>query len=110
MNVVSDTDYRGKRFMYDVESRGDYFATLRRVSLHAAEPYAREPARRYAYILFERYQLPFPKIYTPQSRVPVAYRRAAEALEGVTTIELICQSIEDLTAPLLPPDISYSIA
>lgn len=110
MNVVSDTHDRGKRFMYDVESRGYFFATLRRVSRQAAEPYATELARRCAYILFERYQLPFPKIYAPQSRVPVAYRRAAEALEGVTTIELICQNIEDLTAPLLPPEISYSIA
>jgi hypothetical protein len=62
--VVSRTHFRGRGFTVDVNSREEYFdlldawdgSTVDRVRLM-------ELSKRYAYLLFERYQLPFPFLH-----------------------------------------------
>ena len=103
--VVSNTHYRGKGFTYDVNTEEEYFTTLRQLAELQGPTDSQELARRYAYILFERYQLPFPQLYSPRPNLPVAYREVAEHPDGEQTLEIICRSIEDLTPPLLPASI-----
>mgnify|MGYP001176911965 FL=1 len=59
--VVSRTHFRGRGFTVDVESRDEYFRTLETWDPARVDRAALiELATRYAYLLFERYQLPFP--------------------------------------------------
>jgi len=59
--VVSKTHFRGKGFTVDIETREEYFRLL-----DTFDPAAIDRnrlaliAKRYAYLLFERYQIPFP--------------------------------------------------
>ncbi len=81
--VVSRTHFRGRGFTVDVESRDEYFGLLEEwVSDPADRARERELARRYAYLLFERYHLPFPFLEEPVVN-------DVRALRGVTDAELL---------------------
>ena len=102
--VVSHTHYRGKGFTIDVERREEYFRLLDTFD-PASVDRGRivELSRRYAFLLFERYQLPFPYLY----EIHHTDARAFEALsvemffaEG--ELSSITSSIERKEAFLLP--------
>lgn len=64
--VASKTHFRGKGFTIDIENSEDYFRLLENFNikdynLHEMEKYS----RRYAYLLFERYQIPMPFFFEP---------------------------------------------
>ena len=64
--VASKTHFRGKGFTIDIENEVDYFDLLKNFDkknydIDKMITYA----RRYSYLLFERYQIPFPFFYEP---------------------------------------------
>lgn len=56
--VVSKTHFRDRGFTIDVNSRDEYFELLENFQPSEVQE-LRERAKKYAYLLFERYQLPF---------------------------------------------------
>lgn len=94
--VVSRTHFREKGFTIDVASREEYFrliesfdgASLDRERLITL-------ARRYAYLLFMRYQLDFPFRYQVRYGDVRAFRRMGEEeLLAHPTIRLVIEAIE----------------
>ena len=64
--VVSKTHFRDRGFTIDVASKQEYFELLEGFSKdHFDIDSLREKAKRYAFLLFERYQLPFPFFEEP---------------------------------------------
>ncbi|MDB4466633.1 hypothetical protein N9066_00320 [bacterium] len=64
--VVSNTHYRGKGFTIDVETPEDYVDILETFNPHDVKKRElRILSKRYAYLLFFRYQLPMPYVYPP---------------------------------------------
>jgi hypothetical protein len=58
--VVSKTHFRNKGFTIDVQDKSDYFNTIIHYSQHLKnENDLKTISKRYAYLLFERYQYPF---------------------------------------------------
>lgn len=101
---VSRTHYRGKGFTMDVETRDEYFGILaswRRGQSDMARE--RELALRYAYLLFERYQLPWNVFHEPRHTDIRALRfDATRQLLENDTIQLVARSIEQRTDFLIP--------
>ena len=102
--VVSHTHYRGRGFTVDVDSRDEYF---RRIENFSPEDVDREQlrtlAKRYAQILFERYQLPLPMLI--ESAVNDV--RALDLLDGDRllahpTMKVFISAFENRTDFLLP--------
>jgi hypothetical protein len=58
--VVSKTHYRGKGFTIDVTSKKEYFDLIANAGIPSGDSARlKEISKRYAYLLFERYQVPF---------------------------------------------------
>ncbi len=59
--VVSSTHYRNKGFTIDITKKEDYFDLLKSFTKHSNQLTSKqiEYAKRYSYLLFERYQIPF---------------------------------------------------
>lgn len=102
--VVSRTHYRGKGFTVDAESRDDYFSILEtwdpsRVDISEM----RERARRYAYLMFERYQLPFSFTHEPRPFDVRALRHAStEEILADPSIQVIVEGLENQSELLMP--------
>jgi len=94
--VVSRTHFRGRGFTLDVESRDDYFRLLaewREDPEFAAR--ARVAAKRYAYLLFERYHLPFPFLFEPVVNDVRALQSATDQeLLAHPTIQVLLAGLE----------------
>lgn len=62
--VVSRTHYRGRGFTIDVETEEEYFDLIESWDGSGVDrERLRRNAKRYAHLLFERYQIPFPYIH-----------------------------------------------
>ena len=102
--VVSKTHYRGRGFTIDVMDEAEYFDlienwTSKNVDLEEAKVFA----RRYAYLLFERYQLPFQFFHEPNhTDVRAMSFDSAQSLANHPVADLICDSIENRKDFLLP--------
>jgi hypothetical protein len=101
---VSRAHYRGKGFTVDVDSRDQYFQLLENWgSSDVDRERISELARRYAYLVFERYQLPWRAFFEPRHTDVRALTFASVAgLLQDPTIQLVVQSIEQQTDFLLP--------
>ena len=95
--VVSRTHYRGKGFTIDVETKDEYFGALSSPdSLSGATTPMKVLARRYAYLVFQRYQLSFPFLI---QKKPFDVRAFAtlddEQVLRHETIELFIHALEN---------------
>ena len=104
--VVSKTHFRDRGFTIDVDTREEYFQLLsgfRRENYDTQQ--ARELAMRYAFLLFERYQLPFAFFHEPRHTDVRAFNFASlNELVEHPVMQLIVNSIEQQTDFLLPED------
>jgi hypothetical protein len=103
--VVSRTHFRGRGFTIDVESREEYFALLEGwESTPEERERQRELAKRYSYLLFERYQLPFPFLVEATVNDVRAFRQVeAEELLAHPTIQVFLAGIESRGDAFLLP-------
>lgn len=100
--IVSSSTYRGKGFTVDVSTRDQYFSLL-------ADPPRPDPAvmkelaRRFTYLLFERFQLPFPYLFeTTHGDVRSWTFDSIDEVMHRGTALLICEAIERQNDFLLP--------
>jgi len=104
--TVSRTHFRDRGFTIDVEDRAAYFLTLARFT--KGQPVSVEGialARRYAYLLFERYQLPLTLFVEPSHTQVCAFAfDGLESLLSHPTIDLLSESIESIDDFLMPED------
>ena len=102
--VVSRTHYRDKGFTVDVEDREAYFDAIEHWDGTAIDQERmRALARRYAYLLFERYQLPFPFTFETGLYDVRALKDITPAvLLNHPTIRMVTQAIESKSAILMP--------
>lgn len=102
--VVSRTHYRGKGFTVDVESRAEYFDVIEQwPNIDVDRIEMRRLARRYAYVIFERYQLPFPFTFEPRLYDVRALRNVGEDdLMSHPTIQSVVHALEQRSPILLP--------
>jgi hypothetical protein len=94
--VAGQTHYAGKGFTHDVTDREEYRALLNRLNDLGPLPVeAVERARRYAYLFFFRFMLPFPAITTlPRGRLRFNFERLDDLRSGSwPEIDLICRAI-----------------
>lgn len=104
--VVSRTHYRNKRFTVDIATRDEYFCFLETFSALAMQNARMVTlAKRYAFLLFERYQIPFPYLYESGCADPraLAFCSSTELL-AQDSMALIVDTIEPGTPFLLPND------
>ena len=102
--VVSRTHYRERGFTIDVNTKEEYFDLIENwnVQNYDLEEF-RTRGRRYAYLLFERYQLPFKFFYEPKhTDVRAMNFDSVQTLADHPTMKLICNSIEQREDFLLP--------
>ena len=102
--VVSRTHYRGRGFTFDVETKDEYFELIRNWNRDRFnESNSKKYARRYAYLLFERYQLPWPFFHEPEhTDVRAMNFKSVNHLLEHPTIELVVDSIEQKSDFLMP--------
>ncbi|NNE36397.1 MAG: hypothetical protein HKN13_14265 [Rhodothermales bacterium] len=102
--VVSRTHYRGKGFTLDVENRDDYFKLLSEFDPKSVDTASMVGlARRYAYLLFERYQIPFPFTHERQTYDVRALKEVSSAdLLKDESIQAIIDGLENHSELLLP--------
>ena len=104
--VLSRTHYRGRGFTIDVNNRDEYFHLIENWNRddHDIEE-MRTLAKRYAFLLFERYQLPFP-FFTEAGHTDVRSMNFSSVsnLANHPVMKLITDSIEEKRDFLLPPD------
>jgi hypothetical protein len=102
--VVSRTHYRGRGFTIDVESRNAYFDMLQNWDGATVDPEELKVlSKKYAYVLFELYQLPFPFLWensVNDVRALVGIRE--EELVRHPTIRLFLNAFENHSDFLLP--------
>ncbi len=102
--MVSRTHFRGRGFTIDVDSAEEYF--------HLIETWdggdidreqLKVSAKRYAYLLFERYQLPFPFTYEPKvSDVRALRNFSDEEIAAHPTMKLFVHALENREDFLIP--------
>ncbi len=102
--VVSRTHFRGRGFTIDVNSSEEYF---RLIDSWAGGDIDREQlrvsAKRYAYLLFERYQLPFPFTYEPKVHDVRALRHFSDKeIAAHPTMKLFVHAVENREDFLIP--------
>ena len=104
--VVSKTHFRGKGFTIDIDSKEEYFELLSDWNAEGTdEEKNRIFAERYAYLLFERYQLPFHVFIEPSHTNVVALKHSTiEELANYKTMQLVTRAIEDKDQFLMPED------
>lgn len=102
--VVSHTHFRSRGFTIDINAREEYFDLLESWSADRVDrENLRTLALRYAYLLFERYQLPFDILYeTSYSDVRAFNFNTINELMASKSVELIVKSIETRGSFLLP--------
>jgi hypothetical protein len=94
--VAGQTHYAGKGFTYDVASRDEYLALLNRlVDLSPLSAEAIERARRYAYLFFFCFMLPFPAVTTlPRGRLRFNFETLGDLHPGRwPELDLICHAL-----------------
>ena len=93
---VSGVHYRGKGFTVDVESKEEYFRLLSDWDPNRVDTdRIKTLARRYAYLLFERYHLPWDFLHETSFGLNTAFAFASDAeLLRQPTVDLICRAIE----------------
>ena len=101
--VVSRTHFRERGFTVDVNSRQEYYHMLEHWNPASVDRQRMvDLARRYAYLLFERYQLPFPFLFEPQVLDSRAFQHVGEKeLLAHPTIQVFLRGIEQQTEFLL---------
>lgn len=104
--LVSETHYRGKGFTVDIEDRERYFELLEGgASDRVDEERMVDLARRYAFLLFERYQLPFDYLHeVAHTDVRALNVRDVRSLVESPVMKLVVRSIEDRGDFLLDPE------
>jgi len=105
--VVSKTHFRGRGFTIDLETKDEYFNLIRNWNRedHDIET-MRVLAKRYAFVLFERYQLPFKFFFEPKhTDVRAMNFTSVENLVKHPVIKLISDSIETQDEFLMPADV-----
>jgi len=102
--VVSRTHYRGRGFTFDVDTKAKYFDLIENWDRNRFdEAQSKKYARRYAYLLFERYQLPWPFFHEPKhTDVRAMNFSTVEELANHPVMDLICGSVETKQDFLLP--------
>lgn len=102
--VVSRTHFRDRGFTIDVDTKSEYFELLNswdgsKIDLE----HCRTLAKRYSYILFERYQLPFPFTVEPLvNQVSALKNVSEEELLSHPTIKIFIESLEGKSEFLVP--------
>lgn len=94
--VAGETHYAGKGFTYDVANRDEYLALLNDLTnLGALSATMVEQARRYAYLFFFRYMLPFPLTTTlARGRLRFNFDTLDDLRPGRwPELDLICEAI-----------------
>jgi hypothetical protein len=106
---VSRTHYRSKGFTIDVQSRDEYFSLLENWR-NGERDIEKDKvfALRYAYLLFERYQLPWNCFYEPNHTDIRAFNfdSTTKLLED-ETVNLVVKAIEDKGDFLVPRPSTY---
>lgn len=103
-SVVSNAHFRGRGFTNDGNSEAEYFELIKswdgnRYNLEKAKTLA----RRYAYLSFERYQLPFRFFHKPKrTDVSAMNFDFVQSLATHPVVKLIYDSIENGDDFLLP--------
>lgn len=94
--LVGESHYRGCGFTLDVTTADEYFALLEQWDVSRFDQgEARELARRYAYLHFERYQLPFTVLHEPRQGDTRAFKfRNTDDLLADETMRLLVRCIE----------------
>jgi len=104
--VVSKTHFRDRGFTIDVNNRDEYFGLIENWNTGKVEiETIKTLAKRYAFLLFERYQLPFQFFHEiSHTDVRAMNFSSAQGLVEHPVIELIVTSIENKQDFLLPAD------
>lgn len=104
--VVSRTHFRDRGFTIDVSDKNAYFDMIKDWSASSYDlKAAKELATRYAFLLFERYQLPFRVFYEPRhTDVRAMSFQSVNDLTANPTMQLIVKCIEEKSDFLLPSD------
>jgi len=100
--IVSSSTYRGKGFTIDASTPQEYFALLENPPT-PDKAVTVEMARRFTYLLFERFQLPFPYLFeTRHGDVRAWTFDDVEELFRRGSMQLICEAIERRDEFFLP--------
>lgn len=101
---VSRTHYRGRGFTIDVQSREEYFQLLGSFQKGGVNmDKARELALRYAFLLFERYQIPWTLFHEPRHADVRAFRfRDSAELLRDPGVAIVVRAIETQADFLVP--------
>ena len=94
--VAGLTHYAGKGFTHDVDQRAEYLASLNNLAdLAPLSAEAVEKARRYAYLFFFRFMLPFPPLtMLPRGRLRFNFDTLGDLRPGHwAELDLICDAI-----------------
>jgi len=107
---VSKTHYRDKGFTIDVKSKEEYFDILSSGISSFDKELTQTKAKRYAYLLFLRYQLPMP-FYNPVSHISIHSFKETnwEKITNDPVIPFIIKGIEEQTEFVLPDEVVYKI-
>ena len=104
--VVSKTHFRGRGFTIDVNDRDEYFHLIENWDPNSCDIESiKDLAKRYAFLLFERYQLPFPFFHeVSHTDVRAMNFSSISALTKHPVMRLIVNSIETKQSFLMPSD------
>ena len=100
--IVSSSTYRGKGFTVDASTPHEYFGFLENPPQPDRATMV-ELARRFTYLLFERFQLPFPYLFeTRHGDVRAWTFDDVDELFQRGSMQLICETIEEQGEFFLP--------
>ena len=104
--VVSKTHFRDRGFTIDVDTRDEYFQLIENWNRAGYNIETMKVlSKRYAFLLFERYQLPFPFFHEPaHTDVRAMSFTSAPSLAEHPVMKLLVKSIEGKRDFLLPPE------
>jgi hypothetical protein len=104
--VVSRTHFRERGFTIDVNDRDEYFRMIENWNIDNVDIESmRTLAKRYAFLLFERYQLPFQFFYEPKhTDVRAMNFESVSELADNPVMKLIVTSLEQKRDFLLPAE------
>ncbi len=101
--VVSRTHYRGKGFTVDLDSKNEYFDYLQKFKKSMSlDQHIIKQAKKYAYLLFERYQMPLDLFDEKVSTDVRALKfNSIEELAQKPTISKVVKAIENKQISIL---------
>ena len=104
--VVSKTHFRNKGFTIDINSKEDYFKTLRDFDKENVDKVKiKDLSKRYAYLLFQKYQMPLDLFYEKTTTDVRAYRFSnLKELYEKPTIKIVVNAIENRITSILNHD------